>query len=142
MKDQSAYLTTRAAVGVAIYICIFIYLCMYFYIWLLKNKRQKKNFQLFSHSLLHIDTQALTSHVDKMPHRKPLGWVFMLVTLTLSEPHEIPRIKNWVEEKMGIEKIGESDINFWLHSLHPLWLFVTFVMNSFPLPKRRTFWMV
>ena len=55
----------------------------------------------------------------------------MLVTLTLSEPHEIRRIENSVEEKMGIEKIGESDINFWLHSLHPLLLFVTFVMNSF-----------
>ena len=63
----------------------------------------------------------------------------MLVTLTLSEPHEIRRIENSVEEKMGIEKIGESDINFWLHSLHPLLLFVTFVMNSFPLPKRRYF---
>ena len=70
---------------------------------------------------------------------KPLGCVFMLVTLTLSEPPEIRRIENWVEEKMDIEKIGESDIKFWLHSLHPLLFFVTFVMNSFPLPERRTF---
>ena len=45
-------------------------------------------------------------------HRKPLGWVFMLVTLTLSAPHEIQSIENSAEEKMGIEKIGESDINF------------------------------
>ena len=35
----------------------------------------------------------------------------MLVTLKLSEPYEIRRIENSVEEKMGIEKIGESDIN-------------------------------
>ena len=56
----------------------------------------------------------------------------MLITLTLSEPHEIRRIENSVEEKMGIEKIGESDIN-------PLLLFVTLVMNPFPLPKRRIF---
>ena len=72
-------------------------------------------------------------------HRGPLGYVFMLFTLTLSEPHEIQRIENSVEEKMGIEKIGESEINFWLHSLHALLRFVTFVTNSFPLPKRRTF---
>ena len=63
----------------------------------------------------------------------------MLVTLTLSEVHEIPRIENSVEDKMGIGKPGESDTNFWLYSLHPYLLFVTFVMNSFPLPKRRTF---
>ena len=43
-------------------------------------------------------------------HRKPLRCVFTLATLTLSEPHEIRRIENSVEEKMGIEKIGESDI--------------------------------
>ena len=59
----------------------------------------------------------------------------MLVTLTLSEPHEIPRIENLVEVKKGIEKIGETYINFWLHSLHPLVLFVTFGMNSFPFLK-------
>ena len=35
----------------------------------------------------------------------------MLVTLTLSEPHEIRTIENSVEEKIGIEKIGQSDIN-------------------------------
>ena len=63
----------------------------------------------------------------------------MLVTLKLSKPHEIRRIENSVEEKMDIEKIAESDINFWLHSLHPFLLFVTFVMNSFSLPKRRIF---
>ena len=62
----------------------------------------------------------------------------MLFTLTLSEPHEIQRIENSVEEKMGIEKNGERDINLWLHSLKPLLFFVTFVMNSFPLPKRCT----
>ena len=72
-------------------------------------------------------------------HRKPLRCVFTLATLTLSEPHEIRRIENSVEEKMGIEKIGESDINFWLHSLHPLLLFVIFVINSFPISNRRTF---
>ena len=44
----------------------------------------------------------------------------MLVTLTLSEPHEIRKIENSVEEKVGKEKIAESDINFWLPSLHPL----------------------
>ena len=44
-------------------------------------------------------------------HRKPFGCVFfMLVTLTLTEPHKIRRIENSVEEKKGIEKIGESDI--------------------------------
>ena len=32
----------------------------------------------------------------------------MLVTLTLSELHEIRRIEYSVEEKMGIEKIRES----------------------------------
>ena len=53
--------------------------------------------------------------------------------------HEIGSIENSVEEEMDIEKIGESDINFWLYSRHFLLLFVTFVMNSFPLPKRRTF---
>ena len=63
----------------------------------------------------------------------------MLVTLTLSELHDIRSIEKSVEEEMGIEKVGESDINFWLYSLHFLLLFVTFVMNSFPLPKRRTF---
>ena len=66
----------------------------------------------------------------------------MLVTLTLSEPHEKPMIENSVEEKTGIEKIGESDINFWLQFLHPVILFVTFVMNPFLFPKRRTFRMV
>ena len=75
-------------------------------------------------------------------HSKPLGCVFMLVTLTLSEPNEIRRIENSVEEKMGIENIGESDINFWLHSLHPLLVLVTFFTSAFPLPKRRTFWIV
>ena len=63
----------------------------------------------------------------------------MLVTLTLSELHEIRRIENSVTEKMGIVKIPESDVNFWLPSLPHLLLFVTFVMNFFPLPKRRTF---
>ena len=67
------------------------------------------------------------------------GCVFMLATLILLEPHEIRKIENSVEEKMSIEKIGESCINFWLHYLHPLLLFVTFVMNPFPLPKRLTF---
>ena len=67
------------------------------------------------------------------------GCVFMLATLILLEPHEIRRIENSVEEKMSIEKIGESCINFWLHYLHPLLLFVTFVMNPFPLPTRLTF---
>ena len=66
----------------------------------------------------------------------------MLVTLTLSEPHEKQMIENSVEEKTGIEKIGESDINFWLQFLHPVILFVTFVMNPFLFPKRRTFRMV
>ena len=47
---------------------------------------------------------------------------------------------SWREN--GYRKIGESGINFWLHSLHPLLLFVTFAMNSFPLPKGRIFWMV
>ena len=60
----------------------------------------------------------------------------MLVTLKLSEPHEIWRIENSVEEKMGIEKIGESNINIWLYSLRLLLLFVTFVMKSFLLSKR------
>ena len=59
----------------------------------------------------------------------------MLVTFTLSEPHEIRRIENSVEDKMGIEKIGESDINFWLHSLDPLLLFATFAVSSFPILK-------
>ena len=69
--------------------------------------------------------------------REPLGCVLMLVTLTLSEPLEIRTIEISVEEKMSIEKIGESDINFWLDSLHPLLLFVTFYHE--PLPKSRTF---
>ena len=63
----------------------------------------------------------------------------MLVTLTLSELHEIRSIEKSVEEEMGIEKVGESGINFWLYSLNFLLRFVTFVMNSFPLPKRRAF---
>ena len=59
----------------------------------------------------------------------------MLVTLTLSELHEIRRIENSVEEKVGKEKIAEIDI-----SLPPLLVvFKTFVKNSFPLRKRRTF---
>ena len=52
---------------------------------------------------------------------------------------QIVVVDNSVEDKMGIEKIGESDINFWLHSLRPLFIFVTFFMNSFPLPQKRTF---
>ena len=52
-----------------------MYLCIYLYIWLLKYntntrnlvvKVKNKRFQLFSHSLLHIDKEALTSHVGKM----------------------------------------------------------------------------
>ena len=64
----------------------------------------------------------------------------MLITLTLSEPHEVRRIENSVEEKMSIEKIEESDINFWLHSLHPLLLFVTFVTPSSFLKDVRFEW--
>ena len=52
-----------------------MYLCIYLYIWLLKYntnttnlvvKVKNKRFQLFSHSLLHIDKGALASHVGKM----------------------------------------------------------------------------
>ena len=110
-------------------------------------------YKLFSHSLLHLDTQVLTSHIGKMLlsiwrycyNRRTeslLDMFFLLVTLKLWEPHEMRRIENSVEEKMGIEKIGESGMNFWLQSLHPLLPFVTFVMNSFPIHKRRTFWKV
>ena len=59
----------------------------------------------------------------------------MLVTFTLSEPHEIRRIENSVEDTMSIEKIGESDMNFWLDSLDPLLLFATFAVSSFPFLK-------
>ena len=91
LKDQSAHTTTRA-VGVAIDIYIYtengiksafvhslkyfayfteasysyMHLCINLYIWLLKYKSKKQDFQLFSHSLLHIDRQALTSHVGKI----------------------------------------------------------------------------
>ena len=46
---------------------VFMYVSMYIFIF--KYKRSKTRvFSFFSHSLLHIDTQALTSHVGKMLH--------------------------------------------------------------------------
>ena len=43
-----------------------MYLCIYFYIWLLKYKRSKTTVSAISHSLLHLDAQALTSHIGKI----------------------------------------------------------------------------
>ena len=131
-----------------------MYLCIYLYIYSCLNiKGQKQEFPAIFAFTLHLDTQVLTSHIGKMLlsiwrycyNRRTeslLDMFFLLVTLKLWEPHEIRRIENSVEEKMGIEKIGESGMNFWLQSLHPFLPFVTFVMNSFPIHKRRTFWKV
>ena len=142
MRKYFAYLTEASY--------SYMYLCyIYIYGWL-SIKGQKQEFlTIFAFTFTHRYTstnkprwQNITFDLViqlKQTHRKPLGCVFMLVTLTLLELHEMRRIENSFEEKIGIKKIGESDTNFWLHSFHPLLLFVTFVMNSFPLPKRRTF---
>ena len=55
-------------ISVARVIYTYMYVCICLCIWLLKYKRSKtrESFQLCSHSLLHIDTQGLTSHVGKM----------------------------------------------------------------------------
>ena len=132
-KDQSAHTTTRA-VSVEIYIYIHIYIHTYTNFKTINNVLDER-MVLKTHLFIKIFRLLYRCFVFIYSYRKPLGCVFMLVTLTLSKPHEIRTIE------MGIGKIGESDINFWLHSFHPLLLFATFVMNSFPLPKRRTFWM-
>ena len=90
-----------------------IYICIYIYISI---KGQKQEFSaIFAFTFTHRYTGT----------NKPRLQIVV--------------VDNSVEDKMGIEKIGESVINFWLHSLRPLFIFVTFVMNSYPLPKRRTF---
>ena len=86
----------------------------------------------FSNSQTHSCTNSLL-HV-----------VLIFLAVILSEPHEIQRIWNWIEEKMGTENSWLSWYNFLGCTHFPLWHFCHFFMNS-PLrsyPEWCLFWMV
>ena len=53
--------------------------------------------------------------------------LLLLVTVKLLERHQIQRIGNCVEKKIGIEKFEVSDITFMAGPLPHMSIFVTFV---------------
>ena len=117
-----------------------MYLCIYLYIWLLKYKRSAT--RVFSYFCIHVGKMLLLIWQYSYNRRTEslLDVFFMPVTFTLWELHDIRRIENSVEEKMAIEKIGENDINLWLHSLRPLLLFCHFCHELLP-PSEKTYFL-
>ena len=58
----------------------------------------------------------------------------LLLTVILSESHEIQMSENWAAKKVGIEIFWVSDITFLAALPRPVALFVTFLVNP-PLPS-------
>ena len=117
----------RLSIYLYIHIYSYMYLCIYLYIWLLKYKSFSRfsATRVFRYFCIHVGKMLLLIWQYSYNRRTEslLDVFFMLVNFTLWELHDIRRIENSVEEKMGIKKIGENDINLWLHSLRPLLLF-------------------